>query len=137
MYIPFYISKFPFLNLISSLIYHSFYICPSYFSLCHKITLIKAFKSKNSYPKHLLYSITRSFLDRQFTRKPKFPTVLKKLLSLRLPFLGHFSLQFKRKLTRLNGKAYPHIDDRFVFFKSISLSPFFPSRIRRLPLVVL
>ena len=112
-------------NLISILIYRAFQICSTYASFHNEIERIKSFLTKNNYPMFLIDRVLKRSLDRKYNARPKRATVPKKPLIFCLPFLGHYSLQLKRNLSRLLDKAYPHIEVKFVFLTTNQIGNFF------------
>jgi hypothetical protein len=82
--------------------------------------------SSNGYPKALIDSCIKRFLDKIYNIKNKVHTCSKKIVYFCLPFTGHYGLQIRSQLSKVLTFAYPHISIRVVFRPSCCLSSFFP-----------
>jgi hypothetical protein len=82
--------------------------------------------SSNGYPKALIDSCIKTFLDRIYnTKDDKVRTCSKKIVYFCLPFTGHHGLHIRSQLSKVLASAYPHISIRVVFRPSCCLSSFF------------
>ena len=90
--------------------------------------------SSNGYPKALIDSCIKTFLDRIYNTKDKVHTCSKKIVYFCLPFTGHRGLHIRSRLSKVLASAYPHISIR-VFRPSCRLSSFFPFK-DRIPIVL-
>jgi hypothetical protein len=84
----------------------------------------------NGYPKALIDSCTKTFLDRIYNTKDKVHTCSKKIVYFCLPFIGHHSLHIRSQLSKVLAPVYPHISIRVAFSPSCRLSSFFPFKDR-------
>jgi hypothetical protein len=71
--------------------------------------------SSNGYPKALLDSCIRTFLDRIYNTKDKVLSCSKKIVYICLPFTGHHGLHIRSQLSKVLASAYSHISIRVVF----------------------
>ena len=120
-------------GLLFSLISRYFNIaCPSYISFQSEMENFKKTFSSNGYPKALIDSCIKTFLDRIYNTKDKVHTCSKKIVYFCLPFTGHHGLHIRTQLSKILASAYPHISIRVVsvplvaFLVSFHLKTGFP-----------
>ena len=123
-FIPMMYKKGP--RLLFSLISRYFNICSSYISFQSEMENFKKTFSSNGYPKALIDSCIKTFLDRIYNTKDNVHTCSKKIVYFCLPFTGHHGLHIRSQLSKVLASAYPHISIRVVFRPSCRLSRFFP-----------
>jgi hypothetical protein len=84
----------------------------------------------NGYPKALIGSCIKTFLDRIYNTKDKVHICSKKIVYFCLPFIGHHSLglHIPSQLSKVIASVYPHISIRVAFSLSCRLSSFFHLR---------
>ena len=117
-------------NLITVLVYRAFHICSTYISFHTQLLFIKEVLHDNCYPKYLIDSFIKRFLNKHFDPRLEPTTVQKMPLCFYITYLGQISLQLRRKISRLLRKAYPCVDFRVVFRSGRHIEHFFPFKDR-------
>ena len=108
------------LALINTLFYRAWMICSS-LSLFHtEASNIRTLLRKNGYPTRIINKNLQSFMDkRRFQTFDIANSVVegpaKKLVFLKLPFLGTSSVRLRRQLLRLAKSVLPWVDLRIIF----------------------
>ena len=105
-------------GLLFSLISRYFNICSSYISFQSEMENFKKTFSSNGYPKALINSCIKTFLDRIYNTKDKVHTCSKKIVYFCFPFTGHRGLHIRSQLSKVLASAYPHISICVVFCPS-------------------
>ena len=109
-------------NLIRVLVFH---ICSTYSNFHAEVVRIKGILKENCFPVPLIDRVIKTFLDKQFSKKPPPAREEKQFLIFCLPFLGSYSLQIKTKLTRLFKQCYPDVKLKVIFNSPKRLSSYF------------
>ena len=90
----------------------------------------------NGYPKALIASCIKTFLDRIYNTKDKDHTCSKKIVFFCLPFIGHHSLHIRSQVSKVLASVYPHISIRVAFSPSCRFSSFFHLIKDRIPIAL-
>ena len=124
-------------NLVSVLVYRAFHICSTYENFHKELCKIKAILYENCFPKSLIDSVLRVFLDKQFNKKVSHSDEKedKQRILFFLPFLGQYSLRIKHNIDKLIRQCYPNVKLQFVFRSPRRLCDLFASKDRLLSLV--
>ena len=105
--------------------YRPFHICSTYSNFHAEVVRIKGILKENCFPVPLIDRVIKTFLDKQFSKKPPPAREEKQFLMFCLPFLGSYSLQIKTKLTRLFKQCYPDAKLKVIFNSPKRLSSYF------------
>ena len=84
----------------------------------------------NGYPKNLVLSQIRYFLDRVMNPINKPSTAQKKKIYVKFQYLGPQSFHLRKTLRKLLIPAYPQVDFRFIFTNNNTLKNLFPYKDR-------
>ena len=112
------------LNLIRVLVYRAFHIFSTYFNFQDEIVRIKGILKETPSLCHLLTAFIKTFLDKQFSKKPPPTRDEKQFIMFCLPFLGSYSLRVETKLTRLFKQCYPDVKLNVIFNSPKRLSSY-------------
>ena len=116
------------INLIKTLVYRAWNICSDTARFNNDVDIIKTNLLKNQFPKTLLNTIVKNFVEKMNTVEPeqeKPPSVEKKEVMLVLPYYGTLSESFDKSLKSLVEKAYNQVKLRVVFRTTYRLANLF------------
>ena len=103
-------------GLIFTLLYRAFRICSDYDKLHVEIEALKKIWQKNNYPLHVIDKCIYKFLDKLFTKPLRNRDVsAKKEVIISLMYLGHISVQVKKRLRNIVHSCCPDIKLNVVF----------------------
>ena len=112
-------------GLIYTLLHRIFNICSSYEAIMTEIVKLKDILRMNNYPNNIIDKCIYRFFNKLYSIKKTILTVEKKKLMLLLPHLGTYSLQIKKKLTKLFHDKLPFCDVRIIFSSNRRIRNFF------------
>ena len=112
-------------GLVYTLLYRCFNIVSDLSKFHHEVSELKKILTKNAYPQRFIDKVIFKFLNNCFITKPQVATVLKKELSIILPYLGNFSDVIKKRLTKTINKHLKFCKIRFIFQNSNRIKNYF------------
>ena len=113
------------LNVVRTLLHRAYAICSNYHLLHNEFVFLKQFFSANGYPKFLIESMIKSFLNYKLDSPHPITTVSRKPIYFSLPYFGHTSVQMKIYLCNLISEYFPHIDPKIILVNKFKISTFF------------
>jgi hypothetical protein len=121
------------INAIKTLLHRSYKLSSNYISLSDEITCLKNYFCSNGYPKFLVESHIKRFLNTLYERVETVLTVPRKNIYISFPYYGSNSLKLDKELKHLLSKFYPQINLKIAFNNPFKVSSFFPNSKERLP----
>ena len=92
------------LALTKTLINRTFHICNNWNVFHQNIVELKRILGRNLFPPKLVDGTIKNFLDKKIENKTEGPIELKKQSYFKLPYVGDFSIETKRKINELCQK---------------------------------
>ena len=109
-------------GLIHCLLFRCFSLVSDFSKFHTQVEFLKGVLSRNGYPRNIIYSCIKRFLEKLHLKPPLVcDTVPKKELFLVLPYLGKVSLQTRTRLIKLFRNKLPSCQLKVVFKSSLTL----------------
>ena len=120
-YIPMLIKK----AIVKSAIFRAFRISSNYKLFDVEVKFLTSFFCNNGFPKRLIESLVKDFLQKRFTKSHVIISVKKLEKYFVLPFFGDQSMQMQRDVVSLLSKLYPYLTPRIVLRNQFTIKTFF------------
>ena len=112
-------------GVLYTVLHRSFSICCDFKTFYFETDYLKTILIKNNYPLNFTDSCIKSFLNKLYTPKVVFPTVPKRNVFVKLPFLGSTSFQIRKKLQKLFSDKLTSCNLKIVFTSPVRVKSFF------------
>ena len=113
------------LNALRSLISRGFKISSTYKICDEEINFLFDYFNNNGFPTKLFWKEVKHFLHSIYSPPVPTSTVPKLQFYVSLPFLGHLTKDFEKKLRAALERYYPYIHFNFIFNNSFTIGSFF------------
>jgi hypothetical protein len=122
-------------NLITCLLGRAHRICSSYDAFMTEVNHLRVYFSGNFFPEKVFENLSRKFINDIGQGKITIPTVPKKPVFVKLPFIGKDSYSLRRKLNSLIGRFYPQLSPFIIFQNYRTIGSFFRVKDKLPPLL--
>ena len=105
--------------------FHKAYSTTSTWLAFHnKASFLGKYFHNNQFSKHIYEKQLNKFLSSKLNPAPPPISAKKDRIYIKFPFLGHFSYDMRKSLSKLLHNCYPQIDFRIVFFNKNTIGNF-------------
>ena len=112
------------LNSIKTLVHRAYNIISNYFLFHLELDFLKQYFFNNGYPRHILDTHIKKFLDNKFLRNSDVQNDrVTKFISLL--YFGHKSVKMKGELSKLFIKYFPSLDFKIILVNSFTIGSLF------------
>lgn len=112
-------------NIVSCLVNRAYKICSDFESFTNELRTLQLYFTNNRFPLHFVENVIKKTLNDIWTPKLQVPSVPKKPIYLKLPFIGRESYSVKRRLSSLLEKFYPQLNFKLILSPSLEIYSFF------------
>ena len=112
-------------GLVHTLLFRFFKIWSSMENFHIEVEHLRSIFKCNNYPVNIINQCIKKFLDKLYVPKQIVLTVPKKELLVALPFLGAFSLNWRKRLYKAASKSLPQCNIKVIFQSKNPLSSLF------------
>ena len=117
-------------NVVSCLIDRAQKICSSVPALDKQIKFLRDFFTKNGFPLHFFEEILAVMRRKFSATRRKVLSVEKKIVYLKIPFVGPDSYNIKKEISKLVSRHYPQVSLRVILHNNNTIGKMFPFKDR-------
>jgi hypothetical protein len=123
------------INSCKTLINRAYKICSNWHSINNELEFLFRYFKANCYPDYIFHKCVRKYFDKLYRPAISVPTVPKKVMYFRFPYLGLLSKKFQNDLLKLLTKCYPFVDVKFIFYNPRHIGSLFKFKDSLVPLM--
>ena len=110
------------LNNIRTLLYRAFKISSNWHLFHEELLFLLNFFTTNGYPKGLVFSICRNFINKMVVTRNTISTVDKMKFYHKIPFINNYTCVFiKNSYMKFLSECYPQIDFKMIFINNFKI----------------